>query len=294
MREVAPGDLVFSFQGTYIRAIGIARSTAYEAPKPPEFGAAGPNWSRIGWRVDVHYHQLLHQVRPADHMGRIRSVMPERYSPLQITGRGNQGVYLTYLSQDFANVLIGLIGPEAQLLAASPQREIRDGDDPSSGLDVAIGLTEWEQHLSSEILEDEEIPETERLSIVTARRGQGAFKERVMKLERRCRITHVDRIEHLRASHIRPWRDCEDHRQRLDGSNGLLLTPSIDHLFDRGFISFENRGELLISPVAHRPSLKKMGIITDQVISVGSFTEDQKSYLGYHRDQVFLQARVNL
>jgi hypothetical protein len=47
MREVAPGDLVFSFEGTRIRAIGVATSCAYES------GSAGPNWSVIGWKVDV-------------------------------------------------------------------------------------------------------------------------------------------------------------------------------------------------------------------------------------------------
>jgi hypothetical protein len=39
------------------------------------------------------------------------------------------------------------------------------------------------------------------------------------------------------------------------GENGLLLTPSIDRLFDCGFIGFEDNGRLIISPVAHRPSL---------------------------------------
>ena len=102
---------------------------------------------------------------------------------------------------------------------------------------------------------------TEKTQIVLARRGQGIFKENVRKLEKRCRITGVERLEHLRASHIRPWRDS-DNQVRLDGENGLLLTPSIDHLFDRGFISFENRGRLLISPVAHMESLRRMGIET--------------------------------
>ena len=44
MREVAPGDVVFSFADTVIRAIGIAASHAYEAPKPLEFGQAGAYW----------------------------------------------------------------------------------------------------------------------------------------------------------------------------------------------------------------------------------------------------------
>ena len=41
MREVAPGDVVLSFADTRIKAIGIARSNAYEAPKPLEFGQTG-------------------------------------------------------------------------------------------------------------------------------------------------------------------------------------------------------------------------------------------------------------
>jgi len=46
----------------------------------------------------------------------------------------------------------------------------------------------------------------------------------------------------------------------LNGENGLLLTPTIDHLFDRGFIGFQGNGDLIVSPVAHRPSLERMGI----------------------------------
>jgi hypothetical protein len=61
----------------------------------------------------------------------------------------------------------------------------------------------------------------------------------------------------------------------------------VDHLFDRGFISFENNGDLLISPVVHRESLKRMGIPPDEKRNVGAFTEGQRRYLEYHRDLVF-------
>jgi hypothetical protein len=47
MREVAPGDVVFSFADTLIKAIGFAASHAYEAPKPLEFGQAGAYWETI-------------------------------------------------------------------------------------------------------------------------------------------------------------------------------------------------------------------------------------------------------
>jgi hypothetical protein len=80
----------------------------------------------------------------------------------------------------------------------------------------------------------------------------------------RCKMTRITGVEnpvHLVASHCKPWRDSTND-ERLNGGNGLLLTPSIDHLFDRGFIGFEDNGKLIISPVAHRPSLQRMGIDT--------------------------------
>jgi len=117
----------------------------------------------------------------------------------------------------------------------------------------------WEHHLEQDLEENLEIKATERDALVMARRGQGLFKERVMRIERRCRITQVDNPVHLRASHLKPWRDATNE-ERLNGDNGLLLTPSIDHLLDKGFISFENSGELIISPVAHKPSLERMGV----------------------------------
>src|SRR5947208_12469760 len=43
MREVSPGDVVFSFADTVIAAIGIAQSYCWESPKPAEFGASPPS-----------------------------------------------------------------------------------------------------------------------------------------------------------------------------------------------------------------------------------------------------------
>lgn len=285
MREVAPGDLVLSFEGTFIRAIGVVQSHAYECPKPPEFGAAGPNWNLIGWKVDVHYHALHHQIRPAEHMPVLSPHLADRYAPLQRDGRGNQGVYLTSVSQTFMEALAGLIGPEAiNLLRMTVAME-------SVGT-YGQGLAEWEEHLRDEIVADADLSDTEKQQVILARRGQGLFRKNVQRLERHCRVTRVDQAEHLRASHCKPWRDCQSVDERLDGENGLLLTPSIDHLFDRGFISFENNGELLVSPVVHRPSLVRMGVPVDERVNVGAFSEGQRVFLDYHRNYVLLAASV--
>jgi hypothetical protein len=108
-----------------------------------------------------------------------------------------------------------------------------------------------------------------------------------MRVERACRITGVDNPAHLVGSHIKPWRDSKNE-ERLDGENGLLLTPTIDHLFDRGFISFEDDGRLLVSPVADAVSLRRMGVPAEA--DVGGFSRAQGRYLEFHRDEVFLTA----
>ncbi len=83
MREVAPGDVVFSFADTFIKAIGIVVSNAYEAPKPLEFGQAGAYWDKIGWRVDVNFVELRLPIRPSEHMSVLGPHLPDLYSPLQ-------------------------------------------------------------------------------------------------------------------------------------------------------------------------------------------------------------------
>jgi hypothetical protein len=284
MREVAPGDLVFSFADTRIRAYGVTRSHAYEAPKPLEFGAAGRNWDEIGWRVDVAFQELSTVFRPVDWIERLRGILPQRYSPLRPNGHGVQNMYLTELPQPLALALADLIGTEVAQLARS--QTSREWPLTPSG-----ELVLWEEHLRRQIERDTVVAETEKHALILARRGQGLFRSRVELTERRCRITGVDRPEHLRASHIKPWRDCQN-ADRLDGENGLLLTPSIDHLFDRGFISFKDDGQLLVSPVAHGESLRRMGIDASRHHNVGSFTTRQCGYLDFHRDAVFLQARV--
>ncbi len=95
MREVAPGDVVFSFADTLIRAIGIAASHAYEAPKPLEFGQAGAYWDKIGWRLAMRLSELRLPIKPSAHMDALKPLLPDRYAPLRANGAGLQNVYLT-------------------------------------------------------------------------------------------------------------------------------------------------------------------------------------------------------
>ena len=130
MREVVPGDLIFSFVDTRIIAIGTVASYCYESPKPAEFGEVGLNWEAIGWRVRVNFTSLVHRIQPKDHIDTLRGLLPARYSPLQESGNGIQSIYLTEVQTPLAETLVGLIGAEAMILvgrsaALNPEESVQ-------------------------------------------------------------------------------------------------------------------------------------------------------------------------
>ncbi len=100
----------------------------------------------------------------------------------------------------------------------------------------------------------------------------------------RCRVTGVTDKRHLRASHFESWADSASD-EKVDGFNGLLLSPHVDHWFDRGFISFKNQGGFLVSRDLSSDVLNKWSI--DSRSSVGGFHRSQQAYLDHHRDAVF-------
>jgi hypothetical protein len=162
MREVAPGDLVFSFADAWIRALGLVQSHAYEAPKPVEFGSAGRNWEDIGWRVEVDFRVATKPFRPRDWIELLRPLLPARYSPLQANGRGLQQVYLTELPQPLALALARLLGPEAEAIARS--EAVGERRVLASRPDLWL----WEEHIERRIRADASVPETEKVELVRA------------------------------------------------------------------------------------------------------------------------------
>src|SRR5205085_4783534 len=156
MREVSPGDVVFSYFDTRIKAIGIVTGGAQTGPKP-DFGAAGANWSREGWFVPIDYCVLNNQIRPKDHAAILRPFLPAKYSPLQESGDGLQSVYLAELPQALADALVGLIG-QAYWDAFATISVVQSSPEPVDLEDTTA---------------DRLIGPTFRDQIVRARRGQG-------------------------------------------------------------------------------------------------------------------------
>ena len=282
MRRVDPDDLIVSFSKK-IAFVGRATGFAFTAKMPLALAPLETPWGNSGWLLPVAWAPLQQQIVPRDHIDLLRALLPTKHSPIQQNGDGNQNVFLAEISAELFEVLCGLVGFEpavvryAQQIAPTPESM----DDEAAQRIVASPGTQ----------------NTEAEAVVMARRGQGKFRQNVTKQEGYCRLTGIANSELLIASHIKPWRVCEDG-ERLDGANGLLLTPNADRLFDRGYITFHDDGEVEVSSRLPANDLGRLGFserehIGRRALHVAKpkvFTPPQRQYLEYHRKQVFLPA----
>jgi len=128
------------------------------------------------------------------------------------------------------------------------------------------------------------LAKTEQEQIVVSRLGQGNFRRNVIRLWGSCSVTGLQNVSLLRASHIKPWKDS-NNQERLSPFNGLLLIPDYDFLFDRGYITFKNNGDGIISQRLS-PFARKVFDVSDDLQLRNVFPEN-KEYLDFHRSEVF-------
>ena len=127
------------------------------------------------------------------------------------------------------------------------------------------------------------------MALVKIRLNQGLFRKRLQLIEPKCRLTGIVNPDLLIASHIKPWRSSEEEEQ-LDGNNGLFLSPHVDHLFDKYWITFTENGDLLVSSSLGKDIFSAWGI--PNVVNVGSFNAEQAKYLEHHRKKFFEREEI--
>jgi 5-methylcytosine-specific restriction protein A len=146
---------------------------------------------------------------------------------------------------------------------------------------------------------DRSFPKLDLSSTITmqfteVRSKQSLFKRRLVNIEKQCRLTGITDLRFLRASHIKPWSKCADGSERVDGSNGLLLSPHADFLFDRGWITFEDDGALICSDHLPKNVIERIGLDLKQGRKCGNFFDKQQPYLEFHRNAVFEKSFAKL
>jgi hypothetical protein len=250
MREIKRGDKVASCINGEIKAIGIVKFDVFEESiRAEDIGTEREK----GWKAFVDWTLLESPFKIKKNHELIRLEEP----PLDKNHNGRQG-YIFGISSKLFHIIC------------------------KSDLEIQEKLIE------KDIINNPLLAITEKEQLIKARRGQGKFRENLEQIEKFCRLTKLNRTEFLIASHIKPWRDSTNE-ERLDGNNGLLLSPHIDKLFDKGWISFSDEGNLLYSAKAEE-ALEKWNIHKD--MNVGEFTQKQCIYLKYHRENLFSNANL--
>jgi putative restriction endonuclease len=148
------------------------------------------------------------------------------------------------LTEELANAAV--TPPPAHFRAAfafSTQAELRSA--LSRAFHLARSLPTFP--LSQYEAEVAALGDTEIERIVKQRIGQSYFRKALLDYwHGQCPLTGIREEAMLRASHIVPWSQCRSDEERLDVHNGLLLAAHWDAAFDRGLISFDDDGGVLI------------------------------------------------
>lgn len=132
---------------------------------------------------------------------------------------------------------------------------------------------------------------TEAERLVVQRIGQDVFRAGLVDYwEGRCAITGLSVVELLRASHIKPWAECDTDAERLDVFNGLLLAPHLDAAFDKGFITVGDDGIVAVSSQLDASARQALGV--DAVARVRAVATGHRSYLAWHRGNLFRDTRT--
>ena len=271
MLLIETGDCVFSYFNRMIRAVGVVMNPARSCRRP-DFKFANQFWNEDGWLVDTEFRELEYGFDPKTMLEAYQLVGPTTHGPINAMGRVNME-YLYALPDNLGAQYLKACGADLEIIET-------DGAAERNMELIGDSSAEEESLIHSRV----DIGPTEIRALTLARRGQGFFKKEVAHFERCCRVTGVAELPHLRASHVKPWSQSSDP-ERLDGANGLLLSPHIDHLFDRGYISFRKSGTILRSGTLSADLISQWSLDLNE--GVGQFTRRQDSFLEYHREIVF-------
>lgn len=118
---------------------------------------------------------------------------------------------------------------------------------------------------------------------VKIRTGQQQYRKDLIDIYGKCQICGIENNDLLIASHIKEYSKSEND-EAIDFNNGLLLCSMHDKLFDKGLITFDDTGNIIISSKLSINDRKILDSLHKAKIEI---RDEQKKYLKWHRDNVF-------
>lgn len=123
----------------------------------------------------------------------------------------------------------------------------------------------------------------DRCAFIKTRINQSYFRDLLIKRYKKCCLCGMDDKNLLLASHIKPWADSSG-TEKIDVNNGLLLCPNHDKLFDKGYISFDENGMMIVSRSLNVLNQVLMNVNDEMRITM---TDATNKYMQYHRDNIY-------
>jgi hypothetical protein len=134
------------------------------------------------------------------------------------------------------------------------------------------------------IQNDLKITKTEKEMIIKGRIKQGRFRELLLHKYNGCCLCGIEDSNFLIASHIKPWSESNSE-ERLDIENGFIFCVHHDALFDKGYISFDDNGDIIISNHLDEKTKILMNIKETDSLNI-ELSEKNKYYLEWHRQKL--------
>ncbi len=252
LAAVRSGDVIFCCHSQEITHIAVATRDAYHADRPATRSFS--DWGTAGNRVDVDLIPLRNPIHRDEIAREFASLYDQRCMPSIFTGNATlKQIYMAHLPKDAAVYL----------------------------LEVAHLIAQFEHDLVDQEANKRKLSKTTRDAIVKARVGQGLFRSNLLRRwSHKCSLTSLANPDLLIASHIHAW-SLSNNDERIDTDNGLLLAPHIDRLFDRGLISFDDDGSLLVSSSV-TPTDRRV-LTLDRYTALRGITSANRKYMSLHR-----------
>lgn len=258
MEYLQEGDIIFSSYKQRIVAISTVISKAYTFIKPFATNSETP-WENDGNKVDLNFHELNNAINYQQFSNKLLTLLNETRGPINKNGTGNQG-YLFSISDHAGSILL---------------QQIEE-----------INQISFDQNFCDDI-DKINAPSTTKVALIESRKGQGKYRDDLIKYwEGKCAVTGCALTDILIASHIKPWKIANNY-ERLDPANGLLLSPNYDKLFDKGYISFDKNGKILISSQLNALTIKLLNIQMDAILNQHKSFKCLQ-YITYHRNNIFI------
>jgi len=264
VKRLQKGDVIYSVTQDKIVSVNIATSSAVSKKKPTDLDipAAGD-----GWYITANYSPLRRPIPlQKTHKIDIARLSVEREIPFDEDGNQIEGKIfeIPYETHKYMMGLVSLYNFNNFDLPELSER------------DVAT------VHQIEHLMEKYDTKEHKNLAI---RMGilETELKQKLLRHTRKCAICDINYEEFIAPAYIKSW-EFASTSERLDINNLVMMCPLHRDMFEKGLITFNDKGMIKMSSLIRFENFKSLSI---NLFTSIDMTKEQIDYMDWHSKNVF-------